>query len=143
MSTLSQALGLDHPSNKGLLDLLNGVGRAIAVKSGLSGIDPAKLLLGLLLNKYAPQHTSLVMDTIGGIAVSDASAVLEKAEGTLPPIVEDPIPVPIPVPDAPVPPLVTPVATVPALEQASENVVLPAVETSSENIITKLPLFSR
>lgn len=81
MSTLSRLLGLDHPSNKPLLDVLNGVGRAFAQSAGLSNTDPGKLVLQLLLQKYAPQHLDPVMTAIEGVAVTAVGAQISKAEG--------------------------------------------------------------
>lgn len=81
MSIFSKALGLDHPSNKPLLDVLNGVGRAFAQKAGLENADPGKLLLNLLLQKYAPQHLDPVMSAIEGVAVSQLGDAVSKVEG--------------------------------------------------------------
>jgi hypothetical protein len=135
MSILSKAFGLDHPSNKGLLDLINGVGRAIATKAGLAGIDPGKLVLGLLLDKYAPDQSSVVMEAVGGLAVNEVTNVVEKAEGSLPPVEETPAPVTTPV--------TTPVAVIPTLEQAAETAVLPVVENALDNTVSRVPLFTR
>ena len=81
MSVFSKLLGLDHPSNKPLLDVLNGVGRAFASKAGLENADPGKLLLNLLLQKYAPQHLDPVMAAVEGITVSALGNAISKVEG--------------------------------------------------------------
>lgn len=81
MSLVSQLLGLDHPANKPLLDILNSVGRALASKAGLSQVDPGKLILQSLLSKYAPQHLDPVMATIGGIGIAALENTITQAEG--------------------------------------------------------------
>lgn len=143
MSTLSRLLGLDHPSNKPLLDVLNGVGRAFAQSAGLSNTDPGKLVLQLLLQKYAPQHLDPVMTAIEGVAVTAVGAQISKAEG----LSAESTPASIPVLDvstlssltvtensAPVLPVVTPPVVTP-LEVTPPVVPVPVPEP----VVTETP----
>ena len=81
MSLLSKWLGLDHPSNKPLLDVINSVGRALGKQVGIEGMDPGKIVLQGLLQKYAPQHLDPVMSAIGGLGVTAVEEAVTQAEG--------------------------------------------------------------
>lgn len=124
-----------------MLDILQSIGKAIAGKAGLTHSNPLKLILHLLLQKFAPQHLDLVMADVNAetpVELPEPSVptvTLPEMTETLEPVETTPLEVPTVtiLPEPVVEPVAEPVAE-PALNTVTDSVV----ETAPEAVPTSV-----